>query len=220
MNQEPLRAEAVVLHALPFKEYDRILTLFTPEGLLKFFVKGKKRHYLQQVALTSPLTQAEFHYTLGKKNLHRFHGGSIITQHLKIRDSYEALMAAHHIMHSLQTSQMPDKPAPKLYHLLIFFLHHLPLSINPETLTSAFLLKVLRHDGLLQLHTPIQDIYRYGGECYLNKERPNGALLFTEKEETWLVELTLSRSLTHLSSFKIPQEFHHKIETLFGQVFS
>lgn len=214
-----LRTEAIVLHALPFKEYDRILTLFTPQGLLKLFIKIKKRDYLHFAALTSVLTHAEFHYKKGRQDLHRFSEGSILAQHVRIRDTYESLSAAHTMIQAIQQSQWLDRPAPQLFSLVCRFLHHFPKAKDPHLLTTTFLLKTLKHEGLLQLQPSITETYRFAGECYEKKQAPLGALLFTEEEEMQLVELVLCRSLSQLDEHKTNSEFQNKITSLFNQAY-
>lgn len=212
--------EAIVLHAFPFKEYDRILTLLSPQGLLKLFVKCKKRDYLHFAALCSPLTHAEFHYRPGRKDLHTLSEGTILTQHIHIRERYETLKAAEGMVQALLRSQWPGKAVPKLYLLFLLFLDQLPSSKDPGTLATIFLLKILKHEGLLQLCTPAAT-YRFGGERFSSRrEAPLGAHSFSEKEEGQLSELALSRSLVSIAEQSLPPEFREKIATLFDQAFS
>lgn len=217
MNQTQI--EAIVLHALPFKEYDRILTLFSPQGLLKLFVKGKKKEYLKVVALTSVLTHGEYHFTLGRKELHRLSDGTILNQHLRIRDRFETLLAAERMIKALLQSQWPGKPAPKLFQLFCLLMDHLPNVNDPSALATAFLLKVLRHEGILQLCTPLKSAFRFAGERYSKEEAPPGALSITEEEEELLTELALCRTLSQIAEHPLSVEFQQKIEHLFTQSF-
>lgn len=209
------QTEAIVLTALPFKEYDRILTLFAPQGLLKLFVKSTKRSYLQNAALTSPLTCGEFHYTQGRNELHRFREGRIYHQNLHIRGRLESLTAAEQMIHALLKSQLPHKAAPQLYHLFRLFLLRLPEFEDPKKLTTLFLLKILKHEGILQLTESPR--YRYGGECFSTEEAPLGAITLSVEEENLVTELATSR---HLKEILLPKDFARKITTLFDQAFS
>lgn len=215
----PTDTEAVVLQSFPFKEYDRILTLFSPLGILKLFVKGRKRDYLQLTALSSPLTHGEFHYTLGRRELHRMNDGTIINQNLRIRECFGAWTSAEKMVSALLLSQWPGKPATRLFQLFTRVLSYLPESADPQSLSTAFLLKILRHEGVLELCTPLQPTSRFAGERYSPTDAPQGALSFSEEEEETLAELALSRSLTHLSEQKLSSEFHQKIGALFSQAF-
>lgn len=213
-------SEAIVLHALPFKECDRILTLFTPRGLLKLIVKIKKKEALHYAALTSPLTRADFYYNLGKKELHRFVEGVIHSQNIEIRQRYETLLAAQRMIEALLISQWADRSTPELYTLFSRYLEVLPSSVNPASLASSFQLKILKHEGLLHLRSPLTARWRLGGECYTEHEAPQGALSLSEEEEMQLVELCLSRSISQISSSLCASELEGKINALFLQAFA
>lgn len=213
------QTEGIVLQATPFKDYDRILTLFAPGGLLKFFVKVRKRDYLHCAALTSPWTRVELHYMPGRKDLHRMSEGTILAQNLRLRESFDTLAAADTMVQAVLRSQWQGKPAPKLYTLFRLFLEHLPQSTTPQGCVTAFLIKILAHEGTLQLSSP-QSTYRYGGEQYLPSNAPPGHLCFSADEEHLLSELALSRSLSHIASLVLPTGFQAKISTLFHQAFS
>jgi DNA repair protein RecO (recombination protein O) len=214
-----IRSEAIVLQGIVFKEYDRILTLFAPHGLFKLFAKGTKRDYFHFAALTTPLTLAEFHYTQGRKDLHRLYEGSVLNQNIHLRERYETLMAAERLVAALLHSQWIGKPAPKLYHLFSLFIGHLSAVKDPYLLVTAFLLKILAHEGVLHLDTPCST-HRYGGERYPSSEAPPGALFFSQEEETLLTQLTLCRSLAQFSYYQQNKEFQTKIELLFEQTFA
>ena len=212
------QVEGIVLQAIPYKDYDRILTLFAPTGILKFFVKIRKRDYLHFAALTSPWTRVELQYALGRKDLHRVQEGTILAQHLRLRDSFANLTAADTMSQALLRSQWQGKAAPQLYSLFRLFLEHLPHSAAPHTYASAFLIKMLAHEGMLQLSKP-QQTYRYGGEQYSASHAPPGHLTFSADEEHVLFQLAVSRSLSHIGALTLHAELHTKIGTLFSQVF-
>ena len=218
MSSSTLQTEGIVLQAIPFKDYDRILTLFSPAGLLKFFVKIRKRDYLHCAALTSPWTHVELHYTPGRKDLHRMTEGTILAQNLRLREKFETLASAETMVQALLRSQWQGKPAPKLYSLFRLFLEHLPASPAPPACASVFLIKILAHEGMLQLSSP-QPTCRYGGEQYLPSEAPPNHLSFSTEEEELLSQLALSRSLSHIASLALPTHFQTKISTLFHQVY-
>ncbi|MFC2049265.1 DNA repair protein RecO [Chlamydiota bacterium] len=223
MSASTHQAEGIVLQTTPFKDYDRILTLFSPHGLLKFFVKISKRDYLHSAALTSPWTHIELHYTAGRKDLHRMTEGTILAQNLKLRDRFETLTAADTMVQALLRSQWQGKPAPKLYILFRLFLEHLPTCENPQAGATAFLIKILSHEGLLQLSSELsspQPTSRYGGEQYPPSHAPPGSIPFSSAEEALLSQLALSRSLSHITALTLPADFQTKIATLFSQVFN
>lgn len=216
-----IQIEGVVLQTFAFKEYDRILTLFTPSGLLKLFVKGKRKIYN---ALTTPLTAGEYLYAPGKRDLHQFFDGTILRQHIKIRDRYETLMAAEELTQGLLRSQWLGKPAPRLYALFCYFLEKMPDLEMPSRLTAAFLLKILLHEGILQLDGGCMECgsfaeKRFRGERYCRSHAPLDALFFNPEEEMLLSTLAGGRSLTSIAGLEQQKPFQEKITALFNQAF-
>lgn len=211
---ETFRIEGVVLQALAVKEFDSILTAFTPHGIQKFYFKGSKRYN----PLASPLTVAEFIYSPGKKDLHKLRDGSIIDQNLALRKTFESLISAENLSLAVLASQMPDKPVPHLYRLYRLFLGAIPFSPTPEALVTVFYIKLMKHEGVLQLQQSAS--LRYGGECFSNEEAPKDAVETSEEEENLLKKLAESRSLEEITSLILPLEFSKKIHLLFSQSFT
>lgn len=222
---ESMHVEGIVLKAVPFKEYDKIITLFTlQEGLLSLFVRGSKRTSLQVAALTTPLTAAEYLYSPGKSSLGRFQEGSLLNQHFQLRESLSFLEAADQLSKAICASQWPGKPAPHLYFLFRTFLEKLPSTSSPSSLVASFFLKILKHDGVLQDHSfcslcqsPLHDGFRIGGERFCRTDAPSEALFFSSAEEKSLSFLTHSRSLATLASFGVDNDFFKKLSLLFYQ---
>ncbi|MCB1073889.1 MAG: DNA repair protein RecO, partial [Chlamydiia bacterium] len=74
MNEK--RVEGIVLKAIPFKESDRILSIFTPDrGIISLFVKRISKSRPAMVNLTTPLCRAEFVFRKGRSDLYRFIDG-------------------------------------------------------------------------------------------------------------------------------------------------
>ena len=90
MNEE--KTEGIVLKAIPFKENDRILSLFTPDrGVMSLYVRGLSKKKPALVNLTTPLCRAEYHFRKGRSDLYRFIDGTILDLHLPMRRSYHHL---------------------------------------------------------------------------------------------------------------------------------
>lgn len=145
------QAEGIVLRSIPFKDHDRILTLFTKEaGLISLMVKRVKRH----TAVATPFCQAEYLYTKSKSDLYRFHDATVLDDHLPLREKLQNLQAGGHIGHAILHSQLPGKPAPKLYQLLVACLKQIPHFPNPHNLVTSFQLKLLTHEGVVSWEDP------------------------------------------------------------------
>ncbi|MDJ0652337.1 MAG: DNA repair protein RecO [Simkaniaceae bacterium] len=148
MNDE--KTEGIVLKAVPFEENDRILSLFSPDqGIVTLYVRGLSKKKPTLVNLTTPLCRAEFLFRKGRSNLYRFIDGTILDLHLPLRRSYRHLEYAGKMLQAILKSQMPGKNAKKLYHLLSSYLKKLSEASFPETLWASFVLKLLKHEGLL-----------------------------------------------------------------------
>ncbi|NGX61056.1 MAG: DNA repair protein RecO [Chlamydiae bacterium] len=214
--------EGIVVEALPFKERDYILTLFTPGGLFKLYAKGRKNQYNP---LTSPLTRGEYLYLEGKKDLHLFQEGSILSQNLKLRDRYENLEAAEKLKQAILQSQWPGKPSPLLYTLFSRFLELLPSCTTHESVLAVFYLKTLKHEGIFQIEPLCSACekkggFREGGESYCEKHASPIALPFSEEEQNHLQKSWEIRSLQESANLRFPPPFCKKVETLFSQIFS
>lgn len=230
MKNQIFHAEGIVLKAIPFKERDKILTLFTQDsGVIKLYVKGS---YLKSIAhniLTMPLTVGEYFFTEGRSELFHFFDGSIIDQNLQVRGSLEALQLSYKMISALGLSQWPQKPAPQLYQLIAFFLKKLGEPQRHEVLLAAFLLKILRHEGVLQevnqkkmscssCHTPLEaHRLRHGIESFCNAHAPSDALSFSLEEEISMLTLAGLRSFRDISMYPLSEILSNKIERLFNQ---
>ncbi|MFZ0564770.1 MAG: DNA repair protein RecO [Chlamydiales bacterium] len=217
-----LKTEGIVLQSTLFKDYDYIVQLFTPEGLLKLFMKGKKR--FQNHALISPLNVGEYLFTQGKSDLFRFHDGTVLKQNLRIRERLEALETAGKLIYAVLRSQWPPRAAPELYFLFRLLLEKIPTLKCSQPLIPLFLLKVLKHEGVLQLTNHCSACgnpanYRFGGACYCQNHAPQQAISFTSQEEEQLQQIANSRSLKEVASLKVADHFFSHIETLFKHVF-
>ena len=144
-------AEGIVLRSVPFKDNDRILTVFTKEmGLISLMVKRVKHH----TAASTPFCQAEYLFVKGRSELYRFHDATILDDHLSLREKLQNLQAGGEIGHAILHSQLPGKPAPKLYELLVACLKQIPLFPNPCSLVTSFQLKLLTHEGVVSWEDP------------------------------------------------------------------
>lgn len=185
--------EGIILHTLKFLDHDSIMTVFTRDfGLIKFFVKkGLKNHPI------SPLTQAELIFSQGKSNLFKCKEISVLNFHLKLRNNQETLQAAYNLILAIKNSQLEQQPAPLLYELLACYLQALPLFPNPCILAVSFQLKLLRHEGLLNISS-------------FCSNHPT----LSEEETRCFKQLALSRSLQELRSLTISPNLNEKLKSL------
>ena len=194
------KVEGIVLKAIPFKEQDRIVTLYTKEqGTISLYVRGLSKKKPTLTNLTTPLSRGEFLFRKGKNDLHTFIDGTIFDLHLNLRTSYKHMETGGKFLQAIHHTQLPCKKAPSLYALLASFLKKLGAASFPETLWASFQLKLLTHEGLL---------------C-LDQHRS-----FSETDWKLLVFLTHARQFDPLLNLELPSSLLKEIEALFATLIS
>lgn len=150
-NGDFIATSAISLKCTLLKQDDeRIVTLFTRElGIISLIIKriGKNDH--NKRTLTSTLTRGQYILSPSKSELFYLVEGTIQDTYLPIRGDFEKLQAAGKIVAAITQTQWAGKPQPRLFDLLTSYLHALKESRVPKTLCLSFLLKLLKHEGLL-----------------------------------------------------------------------
>ncbi len=214
--------EGITLHAIPYKERDRIITVFTREyGIISCIAKRTNSIKNPLYPLTHPLTRGEFIYTQGRNSLATLHDGSLITSNITLRASLPVLEVAMRLVSIINQSQYPGKPAPNLYHLLILFLRKLPQSTYPQTILASFIMKLLKHEGSLA-HTlscascrqPLTEGTHSQGEWFCKNHSLPHAITFSQDDLSLIALLASSRSLNTIATTPIPKELLEKITSL------
>jgi DNA repair protein RecO (recombination protein O) len=184
-------AEGVILHMIPYRNYDQILTVFTSQqGVLKFFCKkGKGQRYM-------PLTRAEFAYREKKSELFACEEISIVDSYVQLRNQFVHLQAGCDLIRTVSASQVVGKAAPLVYQLLIFYLDKIPNVADAWTLALSFRLKILKHEGMLNIESNQLDD-------------------FSTAEMELLIILTYSQSYLQLAPLVMTEEFKVKVIKLF-----
>ena len=193
------RVPGIVLHTLPFKDNDIIFSIFSPEGIIKLYAKGGASQKRGLKPLLTPLTCAEFVYKEGRSELVQCLEGSAIQYFLNLRSNLALLESACHMLKSVQKCQMQGKPAPTLYHLLVYSLEKIPDMPDPWALALSFQLKMLRHDG----HWEYDEV------------PPPG---FDVEENRIIGILSTSRSFDELKKIQTSVYFREKIQSFFERM--
>lgn len=216
------KTEGIVLRSQDFKERHRIITLFTPQGLISLIVKNISRKNSRLLSLTTPFCHGEYHYRRNNSELLHFHDGAIIDEHLNLRQSYGILQAAGTLANAILTSQMPDKPAPALFALYKSYHKQVPCFTDPTNLIASFYLKLLKHEGLLSItshcarceETPARLLDN--GESLCSQHHTEGGLLFSSSEWETLLFLDNAQHFSNLRTLNIPPFLFQKISSLFN----
>ena len=222
MTQEEEKAEGIVLRAFDYKDRQRIITLFTREaGLISLIIKGISRKNYRMLSLSTPLSRVEVHFKWGKSDLFRFVDGTVLDEHLELREQLSFLQAAGHLAQTILQSQLPAKPAPSLYLLFRSYLKQVPSFTNAELLLSSFRLKLLRHEGLIAI-SPQCTLCASGtarllfqGESICPHHPSSSAIEFSEDEWTTLSLLESAPSFSALRSISLPARFPQLIAGIF-----
>ncbi len=148
MTQAFQQTEGIILKAIPFREEDAILSLFTQEaGVIKLFCRGA-RSPRKGSALSVPLTQVEVIYKERASDLFSCQEMRMIHSFFELRGHLLHLEVASDFLRVILSSQLIGKPAPQLYALLCYYLRKIPQIADPWVLATSFRLKLIKHEGL------------------------------------------------------------------------
>lgn len=193
MSEEIKSIEGVILRSMSYRDYDQILTLFTPDqGILKFIYKGNKRKRAARGSL-NPLTRVEITYKEGRGDLYPCEEIILVDSYLSLRKQLASLEAACDLLAAVSFSQWVGKTAPPIYHLLTFYLAKMPLVQDPWVLAASFRLKILKYEGVLDPNLSLDEPF------------------FDEGDQGLLKELTNCRHFQVLIEKKLPEGFAAKV---------
>jgi DNA repair protein RecO (recombination protein O) len=215
------RHEAIILHALPYQEYDKILTLFSREGGVIKAIVQRATAKKAIAGATDPLTRVEIMLKPGKNDLFKCGDITVLSQYLKLREQLDRLKAACAIAQIIQQSQMPQKPTPILYSLLASYLEQIPSLKNLTALVDSFYLKLLRHDGslLIEPHcstckAPLTDGFLAKGESLCHNHAPPHAIAMSLMELKTIHDLTHAKTYTEIENLNVSKNLSLKIKEL------
>lgn len=217
-----LKTEGIILQAITFKEADQILTIWTPEGLLKLIYKGALSKKRGGGALTAPLQLAEFVYVHTRGDLGACREISIINPYAGLRLRLELLESAGEMASAILASQHVDAPAPLLYRLFVLYLENLAAAKNPFLLSASTKLKILRHEGMLSIdgkcsacQESLAELFVANGESFCGLHAPAEATAFNHEESLLLLECAYGRAMGHLLTLEPTPLFLEKVGRLF-----
>jgi len=222
-----LKTEGIILRSIPFQDYDQILMLYTPDhGLISAVVKAARSQRRQLSSAISPLNRVELVFKRGKQDLHACRELSVLNHHLFLRENNELLKTACEFAQAIRTSQLPEKPSPELYTLLIKMIERIPETSALSSLLTAFRLKIIHHDGLLRwssacsnCHKTLEDPHFYKGEPFCSEHCPSGGMRFSHREFQQLEALINSRSFHRIEAIPVTETLSFNIKSLFEIIY-
>lgn len=225
---EKFRIEGLIISTAPFQDYNRIMTVLTPnEGLLKFILKGSAHTKNGGATSSTPFMVVELIYTKARSELLKCHEISMLEHNLALRNHLATLAAACDMLQVVKATQMPGKSCPGLYQLLLAYLRKMPAAHDPATLSASFRLKTLRHEGLWRnfsrcshCECEVVDHYIFAGNTYCKLHTPPYALEISFSEKEIFELLAFSRDLSLMASLPMTQDLTKKIKHLFDDLWS
>ena len=190
------RVQAIVLKTLDYRDHQRIVTLMTEElGLLSFLIRGLKKG--NRFILTTPFSHGEYVLKKSKGDLLNFRDGSLLSDHEALRTDFQRIKTAGDMASLLLKTQLPGKPAPKLFALFLAYLQKISLFEDPQVLSFSFMLKLMTHDGWISW-----------------EDRSFFPVSVTEVEWQLLKTLALSRSFAQLRGLSPSMNLYERMQDL------
>lgn len=140
---------AIVIRRADYSDYDRMITLFSPElGRVEAIARGCRRPKSPLVNAVEPFTSGEFQlYSHRERN--SLEQCQISESYFELRADYDRLRHGAYWLKLLDTAILPDTPAPDLFIVTLRALAHLNYGeLPPELVTFAFECHFMRLMGL------------------------------------------------------------------------
>ena len=144
-----INTPGLVLRRADYSDYDRMVTLFTPElGRVDAIARGCRRPKSPLMNAVEPFTYGEFQLYQRRERF-SVEQCQISESYYELRTDYDRLRHGVYWLRLLDASVMPDTPQPELFVMTLRALAHLNWGEQPPELTTfAFELHFLALNGL------------------------------------------------------------------------
>jgi DNA repair protein RecO (recombination protein O) len=205
------QSEGIVIQVVPFRDYDQIVTIFTPEhGTIKVIIKNRPSRQRKIKSTCTPLTGVDISWTEGKGELGRCEEIVTIRHYAALRTTLALMEAGCDLLRAIQRSQPVGKISPEIYLLLLYYMDKLPTIDNPDILLASFRLKILRYEGLIGFpfrcslcHQETQEAFHQGGTLFCHDHCPPLAGRFLTNEVIQMESLTCCSSYALLTQINV-----------------
>lgn len=215
--------EGIVLSSIPFKDNDRLVTLFTKQGLLKVYMRGAARPKNKLFGLSEPLTHLLFSFYESKGDFQSFIEGKCLHPFLNLRESYAHLMAAFEMIRCILKSQGSEEGTSQLFELFKRLLIHLMDFETPLTAVSFFYFKILLHEGQLHLSNKCSvcqkkedPLFFYHADYFCKMCSKNTLFPWTQDELYLALKLIQVKTFDELKLLTLKESFYDKTKKLFS----
>lgn len=216
--------EGIVLRAIPFQDYDHILTLFTPEaGIMKLLVHGSRSKRRSVQGLCMPLTKVSAVYQEKRGEIFSCRELALLEPFSHLRNDLPRLEAACDVLDAISRSQLAGKPAPLLYTLLCFILERIPHAPFPIALATCYRLKLLKHEGLAVFPFVCSDCgqillteaYTRSSEGWCSNHRPAGSSRWSQESLETIYRFSASQSVREICAEEAAPHLHLQVTRFF-----
>ena len=144
MANESIVTAAIVLRRADYGDYDRMLTLLSPElGKFSAIARGVKKPKSRLAAAAEPFCASEFQLR-ERSGRYSVEQCSIVEAFLPIREDYEKLVHAAYWLKLAEWAAVENVPNPELFQLLMDALaalsqNHAPLSMTTLAFEAHYL---------------------------------------------------------------------------------
>lgn len=144
-----LTTSALVIRRADYSDYDRMVTLFSPDmGRVDAIARGCRRPKSPLVNVVEPFTSGEFQLYRHRDRF-SLEQCQISDSYFELRADYDRLRHGAYWLRLLDTAILPDTPAPELFITTLRALAHLNYGeLPPELVTFAFEAHFMRLMGL------------------------------------------------------------------------
>lgn len=143
-----LNTSALVLRHADYADYDRMVTLFSPEyGRIDAVARGCRRSKSPLVNAVEPFVSGEFQLYFRRERF-TIEQCQIKESFYELRTDYDRLLHGVYWLKLLEAAVVPEQPAPDLFLITLRALAHLNYSdLPPELLTTAFEMHLMAQLG-------------------------------------------------------------------------
>jgi DNA repair protein RecO (recombination protein O) len=164
-----ISVKALVLRRADYSDYDRMVTLFSPErGRIDAIARGCRKTKSPLVNAVEPFTVGDYQiYQRGER--FSLEQCQILEGHYPLREDFTRLAHGAYWMRLLDAAVVPEQPAEELFLVTLHALAHLTYTdLPPELLTMAFEMHLASLSGMspcmdscMRCHRPVNGDARF-----------------------------------------------------------
>jgi DNA repair protein RecO (recombination protein O) len=218
------KTQGITLQAIPYQERQRIITVFTQDkGLISLIIKGLSQKKPSLLSLSTPFCLADFVYLKGRSDIYFLKDATVLCEHLFLRKDLDFITSAYAMAKALLDSQLLHKPAPELFMLFLKYLEKIPSFPSQEVLVGSFLLKLLIHEGLINLKKTCNVCEKkasllYNGESLCSSHQIEHVHNFSPKEFDVILNLAFIKNFSELELVESIPGLREKILKVFKEL--